>query len=107
MLYAKILRPPAHDAKLKSVDTSAAEKMEGVQIVKDGDLIAALHKYPDVAEAAIAKVKATYDRPEATVDDKSIFDHLLKVDQMVTQKQRAAILRMGKSYPDSVLRRNT
>ena len=28
MLYASILRPPAHGAKLKSVDTSAAEKME-------------------------------------------------------------------------------
>ncbi len=79
MLYAKILRPPAHDAKLKSVDTSAAEKMEGIQVVRDGDLVAALHKYPDVAAEAIAKVKATYDRPEATVDDKTIFDHLLKV----------------------------
>ena len=79
MLYAKILRPPAHDANLKNVDTSAAEKIEGVQIVRDGDLVAVLHKYPDVAEAAVAKIKATYDRPEANVDDKTIFDHLLKV----------------------------
>ena len=79
MLYAKILRPPAHDAELKSVDTSAAEKMEGVQVVRDGDLVAALHELPDVAEAAVAKIKAEYDRPEANVDDKTIFDHLLKV----------------------------
>jgi CO/xanthine dehydrogenase Mo-binding subunit len=27
MLYAKVLRPPAHGAKLKSVDTAAAEKL--------------------------------------------------------------------------------
>jgi len=78
MLYARILRPPAHDAKLTSVDTSAAEKMEGVQVVRDGDLVAVLHKLPDVAEAALAKVKAQYDRPESSVNDKTIFDHLLK-----------------------------
>ncbi|NIN92807.1 xanthine dehydrogenase family protein molybdopterin-binding subunit, partial [bacterium] len=37
MLYSRILRPPAHGAKIKSVDTSAAEKMKGVRVVKDGD----------------------------------------------------------------------
>jgi nicotinate dehydrogenase subunit B len=30
MLYARILRPPSHGAKLESVDTSDAEKMEGI-----------------------------------------------------------------------------
>jgi len=79
MLYARVLRPPAHGATLKSVDTSAAEKMEGVQVVRDGDFIAVLHKFPDVAEDAIASIKAEYDIPEANVDDKTIFDHLLNV----------------------------
>jgi nicotinate dehydrogenase subunit B len=79
MLCARILRPPAHGAKIKSVDTSAAEKIKEVRVVKDGDLIAVLHKHPDEAEKALAKVKAQYDLPEAKVDDKTIFDHLLKV----------------------------
>ena len=79
MLYAKILRPPAHGAQRKGVDTSAAEKMDGVQVVKDGDLIAVLHKYPDEAEKALAAIKAEYDVPEAKVDDKTIFEHLQKV----------------------------
>jgi len=79
MLYARILRPPAHDAKLKSVDTSAAERIEGVQIINDGDLIAVLHQYPDVAEQALAKIQAQFDIPQATVDDKTIFDHLVKI----------------------------
>jgi len=79
MLYARILRPPAHGAKLKSVDTSAVEKMKDVRIVKDGDLIAVLHKYPDVAENAIAEIKAQFDIPAVKVDDKTIFDHLLSV----------------------------
>ncbi|MFB0519780.1 MAG: molybdopterin cofactor-binding domain-containing protein [Acidobacteriota bacterium] len=79
MLYARILRPPAHGAKLKSVDTSAVEKIKDVRIVKDGDLIAVLHKYPDIAENAIADIKAQFDMPESKVDDKTIFEHLLKV----------------------------
>jgi len=79
MLYAKILRPPAHGAERKGVDTSAAEKMAGVQVVKDDDLIAVLHKYPDEAERALAAIKAEYDVPEAKVDDKTIFEHLQRV----------------------------
>ncbi len=78
MLYAKILRPPSHDAKLKSLDTSQAEKVAGVKIVRDGDLIAVLHEYPDVAEGTLSAIKAQYDRPAAEVDDKTIFDRLIK-----------------------------
>ena len=49
MVYAKILRPPAHGARLKNVDTSAAERMRGVHVIRNGDLIAVLHEYPDEA----------------------------------------------------------
>ena len=79
MLYARILRPPAHGAKQKNVDTSAAEKMKDVQIVRDGDLIAVLHPFPDEAEKALAKIKAQFDLPEAKLDDQTIFEHLLNV----------------------------
>ena len=78
MLYAKILRPPAHGSKLKNVDTAPAKVVAGVQVVQDGDLVAVLHELPDVAEAALAKVKAEFAVPEPTVDDKTIFEHLLK-----------------------------
>ena len=79
MLYARILRPPAHGAKLKSVDTAPAKTIAGTQVVQDGDLVAVLHELPDVAETALRKIKAEFDVPEATVDDKNIFDHLLSV----------------------------
>jgi isoquinoline 1-oxidoreductase len=79
MLHARILRPPAHGAKLISADTSGAREIEGVQVVHDGDLIAVLHQYPDVAEKALAKIRSQYERPEPYADDKTIFDHLLKV----------------------------
>ncbi|HVM49906.1 MAG TPA: molybdopterin cofactor-binding domain-containing protein [Candidatus Acidoferrum sp.] len=78
MLYAKLLRPPAHGAKLKSADTSAAKAIAGVQVVQDGEFVAVLHEFPDVADAALDRVKAEFDTPEAKVDDKSIFDHLLQ-----------------------------
>lgn len=78
-LYARILRPPVHGAKMKSVDTSAAEKMKDVQIIRDDDLIAVLHPSPDEAEKALAEIRATFDLPEATVDDQTIFEHLLNV----------------------------
>jgi len=77
MLHAKILRPPAHGAKLKSADTSEAEKMAGVVVVKEADMIAVLHKDVETAEAARAKIKADYDIPEGTVDENNIFNDLL------------------------------
>jgi nicotinate dehydrogenase subunit B len=78
MLYAKLLRPPAHGAKLRKVDTSAAEKIEGVTVVHEGDLIAALHKDPDQAAEAISKIQAEFDPSPSKLDDQNIFDHLLK-----------------------------
>ena len=78
MLYAKILRPPAHGARLKSVDTGPCKQIPGVQVVHEGDFVAVLHEFPDVAEVALARVKAEFDTPEPKVDDQTIFDHLLK-----------------------------
>jgi len=79
LLHARILRPPVHGAKLSSADTSGAREIEGVQVVQDGDLVAVLHEYPDLAEKALARIKSQFDRPASSVDDKTIFDHLLKV----------------------------
>lgn len=79
MRYARILRPPAHGAKLRSIDTAAAEAVEGAQVIRDDDLIAVLHDSFDQADAALAKVKAEWDLPAATTDDETIYDHLVQV----------------------------
>jgi nicotinate dehydrogenase subunit B len=96
MLYACLLRPPAHGAKLKSADTSAAARIPGVQVIKDEDLIAVLHEFPDVADAAREKIQAEWDVPPATVDDKSIFEHLLKVAPEPTSRNDAGDLATGR-----------
>jgi isoquinoline 1-oxidoreductase len=79
MLYARILRPPAHGATLKKLDTSAAEKIRDLRIAREGDLIAVLHPLPDMAEKGLSLVKAQFDVPSAQVDEKTIFSHLLRV----------------------------
>ena len=79
MLYGSILRPPAHGAKLIDVDLSEAKQVKDVQIIREGDFVAVLHKYPDVAELALSKIKASFDRPATDINDKNIFDYLLRV----------------------------
>jgi len=76
LLYARIVRPPAHQAKMISVDTSAVDKIEGISVVNQDGLVAVLHESPDVVEKAISNVVAEFDIPESKVDEKNIFDHL-------------------------------
>jgi isoquinoline 1-oxidoreductase len=78
MRYARILRPPSHFSRLISVDTSAAESMDGVEVVRDGDMVAVLHELADMADIAISRVKAEYETKDPDVNDQSIFEHLVK-----------------------------
>jgi isoquinoline 1-oxidoreductase len=77
MVHARVLRPPSHGATLKSLDTSAVDIMDGYQVVRDGELVAVLHEYPDQAEKALSKLKADYDIPEPRFDDKTVFDYFM------------------------------
>ena len=77
MVYARILRPPAHGAKRLRVDTSTAERMKDVQVIRDGDLIAVLHPHPDGAAKALDSIKADFDLPDTGINDETIFGHLL------------------------------
>jgi len=79
MLYARVLRPPAHGATLKRVDVSAAERMPGVRIVEENDLLAVLHEDPEQAAKALESVRAEYEVPKPAVDHTSIFAHLVSV----------------------------
>ena len=95
MLYAKILRPPAHGAALKSVDTSAAARLPGVVVVNEGGMVAVLARDPEAAEKALALVKADFDAPAAAFDDKTVFDHLLKVAGEGEEREKKGDLAEG------------
>jgi len=103
MLYARILRPPAHGAKLRNADTSSVEKVEGASIIRDGDLIAVLHKNPDEAENALSKIKAEFDTPETKVDDQTIFEHLLANAREGNVVDRGGELESGEKLADVVI----
>jgi isoquinoline 1-oxidoreductase len=78
MLYAKILRPPSHDATLESVDVSKASNITGAIVIQEDGLIAVLHENPELAENALALVSTKWNVPEPKVDNQSIFDYLKK-----------------------------
>ncbi|MFQ6038609.1 MAG: molybdopterin cofactor-binding domain-containing protein, partial [Candidatus Aminicenantales bacterium] len=109
MLYARILRPPAHGAKMLRVDTSAARKIPGVKVVEEKDLIAVLHEDPEAAGRALQSIKAEFERPKTGIDHTNIFDHLLKMASEgevvsqggdLTQGERQAEKVVEKTYYD-------
>ena len=78
MLYARILRPPMHGAVLSQIDTSEAEKLPGITLVQRADLVAVLHRDPEVAALGLGRIKADWRLPEVKLDPESIFDHIVK-----------------------------
>ncbi len=102
-VYAKILRPPSHHVKLLSVDYSEAENMDGVEVVRDGDLIAVLHILPDKAEEALATIKAEYSADENKVDDNSIFDYLLNAQGNTREREKEGDLAEGEKLADFIV----
>jgi CO/xanthine dehydrogenase Mo-binding subunit len=77
LLHGQIVRPSAFHAKLVSCNTSAAEKMPGVTVVRDGEFIGVAA--PDVLLAARAarSIQAQWEAPPQ-VSDRELFDHLRK-----------------------------
>ncbi len=97
MLYASLLRPPAHGATLGKVDASGIEAVAGAAMVVDGDLVAVLHETPDGAQRAIEKVVAAWETPELDLDEDTIFEHLLKVAPAGEALERGGDLDVGMS----------
>jgi isoquinoline 1-oxidoreductase len=76
MLYGKVLRPPAHGARLKSVDVEGARTLAGARVIQDGGFVAVVHPTPDGATSALQRIKAEFSLPGSEVDDASILEHL-------------------------------
>ncbi|MGH9858807.1 MAG: molybdopterin cofactor-binding domain-containing protein [Candidatus Acidiferrales bacterium] len=75
MFYGKILRPAAFGATLVSVDTSAAEKLAGVTVVRDGEFIGVAAASAAEATRAAAAVRAEWkETPQPS--HKEIFHYL-------------------------------
>ena len=95
MLYARVLRPPAHGAALKSVDTAAAARLPGVVVVNEGGMVAVLHADPEAAEKALALVKADFEVPKPAFDDRTVFAHLLSAAGAGEEREKKGDLAEG------------
>jgi len=79
MVWGKIVRPTGFGFTLADIDFSEAEQMPGVVgTYRDGDFAGLAAETREQAEAAIAKVKATWNDPQSAVTSENIFDHLLE-----------------------------
>jgi CO/xanthine dehydrogenase Mo-binding subunit len=60
MLFGKVLRPASLKATLISADTSAADAMPGVKVVRSGDFIGVVAPTEHAAAQAVAAIKAEW-----------------------------------------------
>ena len=64
MLHGKVLRPPAYEASVISVDTKTAESLPGVTVVHDKNFIGVAAADPLSASKAIEKIDAQWSTKE-------------------------------------------
>jgi len=103
MVYASIIRPPAHGSKLLSVDSSKVAKYKGAEFVQDGDLMAVLHTEPTMAAKAARRVKAKWEVPESKADNETIFEYLKTVANENEITQEGGNLIKGRALSKEVL----
>ncbi len=69
MMYGAAVRAAGFNAKLVSVDTSAAEKMAGVKVVRDGEFIGVVAPDTYTARKAVEAIQAKWDVPAQQGND--------------------------------------
>ncbi|HLI64369.1 MAG TPA: molybdopterin cofactor-binding domain-containing protein [Terriglobales bacterium] len=75
MLYGKVLRPSGFRASLVSLDDSAASKLPGVTVVRDGEFVGVTAADTWSAEQALAALKAQWKVPPQ-IADRELFTYL-------------------------------
>lgn len=75
MIFGAVLRPEGYNAKLESVDTSTAEKIPTIKIVRDGDFTGVVAPDPFTARQAIGAIKAAWTVPPQP-SNQGLFDYL-------------------------------
>ncbi|HYA97939.1 MAG TPA: molybdopterin cofactor-binding domain-containing protein [Methylomirabilota bacterium] len=77
MLYGRVVRPSAFNAVLVSADTSTAEKIPGVTVVRDAGFIGVAAPSSALATQAAAAIRAEW-RAEPQPSDQEVFDYFKK-----------------------------
>lgn len=75
MIYGAILRPDAFNAKIESIDSSAAERLSGVKVIREGDFTGVVAESAYAAQQAISAIKAKWTVP-AQPSNQGLFQYL-------------------------------
>jgi CO/xanthine dehydrogenase Mo-binding subunit len=75
IMYGKVLRPSAFHATLASLDTSQAEKLPGVKIVRDGNFVGVVAADEFTAGKAIEAMQAKWNAPQQ-ISESALFASL-------------------------------
>ena len=97
MLHGKVLRPSGFNATLTSLDDSAAKKMAGVTVVRDGEFVGVVAPSTWSAEEAIQALKAQWKVPPQ-ISNKELFFYL----KTKADKQKAEGADTTGSVPDAM-----
>lgn len=108
MMFGKVLRPAGFNATLASLDTSAAEKMPGVQVVHDGDFVGVAADDAFLAEQSLAAIQAKWNVPPQ-ISNKELFEYLRNnpendgkgqqpASESVTQAMASADIKLQQNY---------
>lgn len=75
MMYGKVLRPSAFHATLASLDSSQAEEIPGVKIVRDGNFVGVVAPDEFTAGNALAALQAKWNAPPQ-ISESQLFESL-------------------------------
>ncbi|HEY1576540.1 MAG TPA: molybdopterin cofactor-binding domain-containing protein [Terracidiphilus sp.] len=75
MVFGAVLRPEGYNAKLESIDTSGAEKMPGVKVVRDGDFTGVVAPDAFTAKQAVEAIKGKWTIPDQP-SNQTLFEYL-------------------------------
>lgn len=95
MLYGRVVRPPAHGARLERVDTTAAARVPGAEVFVDGDFVGVVHPQPDMAERAARLVEAEYAEAPPEVDDGTIHERILAAEALDAEARETVVEEKG------------
>jgi len=89
MMHGKVLRPPAVNAALTSVDTAGAERLPGVVVCREDGFIGVVAPSEADAQQAIDAIRAEWDVP-LQIRQEELYDHLLETAAEAREEDRHA-----------------
>jgi len=78
MLDGKVLRPPSFGATLVSLDSSMAQAMPGVQVIRDGDFVGVTAPDPEIADQALMALSAEWKQLTPEASSRDVADYFRK-----------------------------